>query len=416
MAGTEEKNTMTALETLVDSLTHDKETNDTKTCDSDLQPEEPALEDNLKSISTDTPSVQSDLGQKMRLESDNAAGLEDDLDEIDYSSEVEVKVTSNKSFLKMQNENVSKMQSTRKPILPESSDKDREAEEMDHSSDWLEIKEEFPLNDIETDMLEDGGVSSRLSIEEDHSQNAAEFIGFDAKENEELGDGDVIFTLGASSQFIPANTAKTGSSERIYKFTANNTIDPSPTLQNTSTVTQRVSNLNNIPIFNLKQLRKSVTVSKVSHLNEDGYNLTSFCSDSRRMESLSEPSNKTVLGYRPIYPKPEGAPPVATQVNSKFLNRRIGTIIYPSFTKSNPVSFLQNLALTTLSKPSPSRQSIHCPLCGRLITQRRSLKQHLMSTTHKLSFSEADSVIKEQRQHLTDTADRKNYPPPQNET
>ncbi|KAK7070938.1 hypothetical protein SK128_022326 [Halocaridina rubra] len=44
---------------------------------------------------------------------------------------------------------------------------------------------------------------------------------------------------------------------------------------------------------------------------------------------------------------------------------------------------------------SPSRQSCTCPLCGRHIAQRRSLKQHLMSNFHRLPPSKADSVVKE---------------------
>lgn len=44
---------------------------------------------------------------------------------------------------------------------------------------------------------------------------------------------------------------------------------------------------------------------------------------------------------------------------------------------------------------SPSRQSCTCPLCGRHIAQRRSLKQHLMSNFHRLPPAKADSVVKE---------------------
>ncbi|XP_071517925.1 uncharacterized protein [Panulirus ornatus] len=44
---------------------------------------------------------------------------------------------------------------------------------------------------------------------------------------------------------------------------------------------------------------------------------------------------------------------------------------------------------------SPSRQSCSCPLCGRHIAQRRSLKQHLMSNFHRLTPIKADSVVKE---------------------
>ena len=44
---------------------------------------------------------------------------------------------------------------------------------------------------------------------------------------------------------------------------------------------------------------------------------------------------------------------------------------------------------------SPSRQSCSCPLCGRHIAQRRSLKQHLMSNFHRLTPVKADSVVKE---------------------
>lgn len=44
---------------------------------------------------------------------------------------------------------------------------------------------------------------------------------------------------------------------------------------------------------------------------------------------------------------------------------------------------------------SPSRQSCSCPLCGRHIAQRRSLKQHLMSNFHRLTPTKADSVVKE---------------------
>lgn len=44
--------------------------------------------------------------------------------------------------------------------------------------------------------------------------------------------------------------------------------------------------------------------------------------------------------------------------------------------------------------PSPSRQSCLCPLCGRHIAQRRSLKQHLMSNFHRLAPCKADVVVK----------------------
>ncbi|XP_076056930.1 uncharacterized protein LOC143034569 isoform X4 [Oratosquilla oratoria] len=44
---------------------------------------------------------------------------------------------------------------------------------------------------------------------------------------------------------------------------------------------------------------------------------------------------------------------------------------------------------------SPSRQSCTCPLCGRHIAQRRSLKQHLMSNYHRLSLAKADIVVRE---------------------
>lgn len=44
---------------------------------------------------------------------------------------------------------------------------------------------------------------------------------------------------------------------------------------------------------------------------------------------------------------------------------------------------------------SPSRQSCSCPLCGRHIAQRRSLKQHLMSNFHRLTPVKADSIVKE---------------------
>ena len=44
---------------------------------------------------------------------------------------------------------------------------------------------------------------------------------------------------------------------------------------------------------------------------------------------------------------------------------------------------------------SPSRQSCVCPLCGRHIAQRRSLKQHLMSNFHRLRPADADTVVKE---------------------
>lgn len=43
----------------------------------------------------------------------------------------------------------------------------------------------------------------------------------------------------------------------------------------------------------------------------------------------------------------------------------------------------------------PSRQSYVCPLCGRRICERRTLKRHLMTHKHRLSAAEAENVIKE---------------------
>lgn len=54
---------------------------------------------------------------------------------------------------------------------------------------------------------------------------------------------------------------------------------------------------------------------------------------------------------------------------------------------------LQNLVGGNMG-PSPSRQSCLCPLCGRHIAQRRSLKQHLMSNFHKLTAAEADHMAR----------------------
>ena len=45
--------------------------------------------------------------------------------------------------------------------------------------------------------------------------------------------------------------------------------------------------------------------------------------------------------------------------------------------------------------PSPSRQSCLCPICGKPIAQRRSLKQHLMSNFHRLSPIKAETVVKD---------------------
>lgn len=64
------------------------------------------------------------------------------------------------------------------------------------------------------------------------------------------------------------------------------------------------------------------------------------------------------------------------------------------------VSLQQVTAVTgksnsTSTCTSPSRQSCSCPLCGRHIAQRRSLKQHLMSNFHRLTPVKADSVVKE---------------------
>lgn len=58
------------------------------------------------------------------------------------------------------------------------------------------------------------------------------------------------------------------------------------------------------------------------------------------------------------------------------------------------VSSCSNKSGTNLG-PSPSRQSCTCPLCGRHIAQRRSLKQHLMSNFHRLAPCKADVVIKD---------------------
>ncbi|KAK7070937.1 hypothetical protein SK128_022325, partial [Halocaridina rubra] len=41
----------------------------------------------------------------------------------------------------------------------------------------------------------------------------------------------------------------------------------------------------------------------------------------------------------------------------------------------------------------PSRQRCHCPNCGRVLSQRRNLKQHLV-TTHKMTPDEATVIVK----------------------
>ena len=51
--------------------------------------------------------------------------------------------------------------------------------------------------------------------------------------------------------------------------------------------------------------------------------------------------------------------------------------------------------------PSPSRQSCQCPMCGKHIAQRRSLKQHLMSNFHKLDSSKADHIVKDYLSTIT---------------
>ncbi|KAK3871241.1 hypothetical protein Pcinc_001568 [Petrolisthes cinctipes] len=54
-----------------------------------------------------------------------------------------------------------------------------------------------------------------------------------------------------------------------------------------------------------------------------------------------------------------------------------------------------DISLGCSSSPytQPSRQRCHCPTCGRMLSQRRNLKQHMI-TTHKMTPDDATVIVK----------------------
>ncbi|KAG7156885.1 hypothetical protein Hamer_G023639 [Homarus americanus] len=54
---------------------------------------------------------------------------------------------------------------------------------------------------------------------------------------------------------------------------------------------------------------------------------------------------------------------------------------------------LGGMGSSTSPYTQPSRQRCNCPSCGRMLSQRRNLKQHLI-TTHKMSPDEATVIVK----------------------
>ncbi|PSN34490.1 hypothetical protein C0J52_15808 [Blattella germanica] len=54
---------------------------------------------------------------------------------------------------------------------------------------------------------------------------------------------------------------------------------------------------------------------------------------------------------------------------------------------------LVGLSLTGCTSTPPSRQSVQCPVCGRLISQRRNLNQHLR--THQTASTDEGSMHSE---------------------
>lgn len=84
-------------------------------------------------------------------------------------------------------------------------------------------------------------------------------------------------------------------------------------------------------------------------------------------------------------------PEITTSLSSDHIPSSVFTI--PQGAKDNALS-MAGLSGCHLG-PSPSRQSCLCPLCGRHIAQRRSLKQHLMSNFHKLCAADADRTVRQ---------------------
>jgi hypothetical protein len=56
---------------------------------------------------------------------------------------------------------------------------------------------------------------------------------------------------------------------------------------------------------------------------------------------------------------------------------------YDCCLRGTPVCLFAGLSLTGCPTTPPSRQSVLCPVCGRLISQRRNLNQHMR--THQMA-------------------------------